>query len=281
MLPAMMAHAQKAVAGILHGEHPRAKSGAGEQFWQYREYAPEDRPQDIDWRQSAKTDRVFIRQKELQTTQKALFWCSNSPGMEFHSRNDLPAKREHAQIISLSLALLLTRAGERIGLLGQNRTGRSELALENFAQGLLTSKDRADLPHESSPPERNSVVFLVGDFIAPQEEIARCFAEFSAHEVSASIVQVLDPAEMTLDYQGRAIFESPRRDYHQHIANVSLIRDEYIQRIKRHIAFVDHLCHRYGWDYQLHTTDSDIDKTLSAIWMSAHARIQTLDKRPL
>jgi uncharacterized protein (DUF58 family) len=279
-LPPLMVHAQKAVTSILHGEHAQAKSGTGERFWQFRDYMPEDRPQDIDWRQSAKTDRIFIRQKELQTTQTALLWCAAGPGMEFRSRADLPTKQTHAQIMSLALGLLLTRAGERISLFGSGQTGRSEHALENFAKNLVAQTDKRDLPDaERNPPPRNSIMFMIGDFLSPLEEIESSFQAVSARGVSAGVVQVLDPVELTLDYQGRVVFESPRRDFSQHVANVTSIRASYVEKIKHHIDLLSRLCHRYGWDYQLHTTDRAVEKTLFAIWVAAQAKLQTLDKR--
>ena len=50
-LPSLMMQAEKVANGILHGDHALRKSGMGEKFWQFREYLPGDRPQDIDWRQ--------------------------------------------------------------------------------------------------------------------------------------------------------------------------------------------------------------------------------------
>ena len=67
-LPDMQLRAEKAAQSIFNADHNQHKTGTGEKFWQYREYIFGDRPQDIDWRQSAKGDRIYIRQKEWQTT---------------------------------------------------------------------------------------------------------------------------------------------------------------------------------------------------------------------
>ena len=145
-LPGLMARAEKAVSSLLHGEHNQRKPGSGVQFWQFRDYAPQDRPQEIDWRQSARTDNVFIRQKERETPQTALFWCSSSPGMDFHSNAAPDTKKQAGQILTLALSILITRAGDRIGVYGSNKTGRSDAALERIGNALFEPETTADIP---------------------------------------------------------------------------------------------------------------------------------------
>ena len=102
-LPALMAMAERAVSTIYQGTHPQKKPNTGEDFWQFREHNNTDRPQDIDWRQSAKTDRVYIKQKEWQTAQNVMLWCASGPEMAFSSRTDTPSKARIAQILTLAL----------------------------------------------------------------------------------------------------------------------------------------------------------------------------------
>src|SRR5690606_29053792 len=117
----------------------------GEKFWQFREYTPQDRPQDIDWRQSAKTDNVFIRQKERQLPQTALFWASGAESMKFKTAPN-PEKSEAAQVITLALAILMTHAGERVGMIGEHAAGRSEASLEHIGVSLLNNRNTQSLP---------------------------------------------------------------------------------------------------------------------------------------
>lgn len=263
----LMAEAEKAVASILYGEHRQRKSGSGERFWQFREYTSGDRPQDIDWRQSGKTDRVFIRQHEWQTNQTALLWCARGRGMEFSSDKNLLSKVEAAQIITLALGLLTTHAGEEIGLLGTYRKGRSEAALQFIGENLLYKT----LMSETLPPTdipRNSAVYLCGDFLDPLPEIENCFRELAAQSDSGVIVQVLDPAELQLPYDGRVIFERPDDQARELINNVESIRREYSERIIKHIEGVQKICQVCEWNYVLHVTDQDIKDTLLQIWTS-------------
>jgi uncharacterized protein (DUF58 family) len=261
-----MAGAERAAASILHGEHRQRRAGSGERFWQFREYVPGDRPQDIDWRQSGKTDRVFIRQKEWQTNQSAFLWCSRAPTMDFKSADAPLSKADSAKIITLAIGLLLTHGGEEIGLFGAPRKGRSEAALQYIAAALMEkTQNKETLPQGDI--YKNSALFLSGDFLDPPADIAEHFKMLSAQSASGFVIQILDPAEIDLPYDGRAMFETPNENKQRElINNVASIRAEYNKRIAAHIEAVKKIAHDCGWNYVLHSTDRDIKDTLLEIW---------------
>ena len=49
--------------------HGRRRVGTGETFWQYRRYEIGDSATMIDWRQSGKTQPVFVRENEWEAAQ--------------------------------------------------------------------------------------------------------------------------------------------------------------------------------------------------------------------
>lgn len=273
-LPTLMLKSHKIAESVLHGEHARRKPGTGENFWQFREYVPTDRPQDIDWRQSAKGDNVYIKQKEWLVTRKILFWCAGGKTMNFGSNPDraVYTKEENAQIICLALALLLQRSYEQIGTYGGGLTGRSELTMEKLGQYLL-ERGHAK-PEDASLPDTKSIVlprhaiFIgVGDFLSPIKEIEARFDVLGQQTKNALIIQTLDPAEIDLGFSGRVRFKGLANE-EEIVNNVANIRKDYKQRITDHIKQVEALCVRYNWHYQLHRTDKDVGDTLKAIWES-------------
>lgn len=276
-LPSLMLAAERIAAAVLHGDHSRRQSGSGEKFWQFREYAPGDRPQDIDWRQSGKTDRVFIRQHEWQTNQNAVLWCSHSPGMTFHSDNTLPKKTEAGNIITLALAILLTHAGENVSVLGARRKGRSEAALQNVAENLVLGKNTETLPQGGLT--RNSALFLCGDFLDPLETIETNFRSHAAQSGGGFVIQILDPAEIDLPYDGRILFEGMQDKSQELLSSISPIRAEYRLRISEHIDGVKNISRSCGWHYVLHRTDKDISDTMLEIWTTLSLHTQRAGTR--
>lgn len=266
-LPALMAAAERAVSTLSPGDHKQRKSGTGEGFWQFREYDSADRPQDIDWRQSAKSDHVYVRQKELQNAQSILFWVQNDRGMHLKTGNSQQTKHEAGIILSLALGILLTRAGEKIAPLSEpSRAGRNETALQYLGTTLCAMPDPLppgpQTPPHSKPP-KNSSIILAGDFMHKLPVTEEILKDISAQAPYGIILQILDPAEINLPFNGRVIFR-PFDDSHAvPIANVQSIRESYSEKISRHIHDVKLLAQQYGYGHILHITGTDIHTTLS------------------
>jgi uncharacterized protein (DUF58 family) len=274
-LPALQMAAENAVNSILHGNHKQKRAGTGEKFWQFREYMTGDRPQDIDWRQSAKSDRVFIRQKEWQTAQTCYFWCSNSPSMRYAGKNATTSKGDAARILSLALALLLTKAGEHVAAFGESRAGRSNAALQNLGIALTdsTGKPQALPPSDRVKLSRHAHFILAGDFLQPVDSIIEKLEPLSIQSKNVILLQVLDYDEIFLPFDGRCIFQDMNTNTAQErIENVSAIRKTYMDRIAQHLQGIENYCTKAGWHYVLYRTDQDITQTLNTLWMILSAQ---------
>ncbi len=266
-LPDLIAAAERAASSVLSGEHRQRKTGSGERFWQFRDYDPSDRPQDIDWRQSAKGDRIFVRQKEWQTTQSVLFWLQSDAGMDYHSSPSLPDKRTESIVLSLALSLMLNRKGELTGLLDSgHRPGRGTPSLQTFGEDLMRPSGN-HLPNPATKKiPANTGLILIGDFLAEEMAIRQSVDRLASRAHSGLILQVLDPAEIDLPFTGRMIFEEPENKHEHHILNVESIRDDYTRRIRGHMDFLQALCARHRWHLLLHRSGDDMASTLFAAW---------------
>lgn len=263
-LPSLRMAAEKLADSITQGAHARKKTGGHEEFWQFRTYQDGDRPQDIDWRMSARGDPVFVKEKELQNPQSTFIWCHRGASMDFASSDALRTKLETAQLLSLASAIVLQRAEEQIGFLGQGRASRSDLTLDRVAQQLMESGHDAPLPETSAP--KNSTLILCGDFLETLEDINARFESCAAHAPRGIVVQTLDPAEITLPYSGHVVFEDITGGAQQKIDNVSSIREDYQARMKAHIEGVAAICAAHNWAHILHRTDTATEDTLLMIW---------------
>ena len=117
-LPPLMVAAERVAATVAQGVHGRRRIGVGETFWQFRQYEYGDRPETIDWRQSAKSDRVFVREMEWEAAQSIWLWRDLSHSMDWRSGANHPTKRERADLLTLALAALLGQAVKPKGRVG-------------------------------------------------------------------------------------------------------------------------------------------------------------------
>ena len=272
-LPDLLMRAHQVANSSFSGEHLSQQSGAGEKFWQFRHYTTQDRPQDIDWRQSGKSDAVFIRQKQKQQLQSIYFWCNRDPSMEYTSSTRRPKKSEAAHILILALGIMMQRAGEHIGMMGHPKTGRGSDVLNDIGQALLSAAPVAlkDVPTTSHGRNHASLV-MVSDFIDEHAAIDARFRQLSGRYAHGLIIQVLDPAEMDLPWRGRIIFEDIATTARENIQNVTSIREAYRQKIQDHMAAIQSTCDDIGWTYVLHRTDQPYTQTLEKIYEQSLAR---------
>lgn len=255
-LPPLLVEAEKLASGIWLGVHGRRKAGMGETFWQFRRYRVEDPSTAIDWRQSAKSQHLFVREREWEAAETVWFWRDGSQSMRYASHKGVPEKLERATILSLALGSLLVRGGERIGLLGSGAnpsTGR--VALRRMAHRL------ADLPPEDTdiPPDldkkRHCELVWLSDFLQPLDEIEARMKMLAYSGAHGYLVQIVDPAEEDFPFTGRARFEAHTiRDTHI-LGRAENVRATYKLRYAAHIEAVGQFARRLGWTFLRHRTD--------------------------
>ena len=213
-----MVAADRVAATVIQGVHGRRRVGQGDAFWQYRPFRDGDSAGRIDWRQSARSRQLFVRETEWEAAASVWLWRDASPSMQYASLRGLDTKAVRAELITLALANLLTDAAERIALLGSGmRPSTGRLAVRRMAEAMfdetrpVEGKTRAlaSLPPLVQLPAHGSVV-LVSDWLDPLDQIENVIRHYSGAGVRGHIVQVLDPAEEDLPFDGHVKFEGTR-----------------------------------------------------------------------
>jgi uncharacterized protein (DUF58 family) len=264
-LPPLIVEAERVAATVMQGVHGRRRAGQGDAFWQFRPYVAGDVAQRIDWRQSAKSDRLFIRETEWEAAQTVAVWRDASASMDWHSHLSPVRKRDRAELLLLALSALLLRGGERVRLLGAYRrsfAGRG--ALVPLAEAL----SRATPPPEDQAVPRHARVVLVGDFLDPLPEMSRAVAALAARPVRGHLLQVLDPAEESLPFAGRVRFEGVEGAEHALLPRVETARALYAERLAAHRAGLRAIAGAAGWSFALHHTDQPPEAALLAAYQA-------------
>lgn len=265
-LPPLLARAEHLAGAVLLGEHGRRRSGLGDDFWQYRPVQPGDSRRLIDHRRSAKSDTQFVRQREWQIAQSVMFWVDNAASMRFASEDSLPQKADRARLLALAVAILLNRAGERVGLTGTAlppRRGEAQIA--RLTAALLD--DRAEdygSPDLRGMPAHGRAVML-SDFMGDMDEVRTALTAAADRGVGGVLIQVLDPAEEAFPYRGRTIFQSIGGTLAHETLKASDLRARYLERLATRKAELQELCALTAWRYQLHHTSDSAQSAL--LWL--------------
>jgi uncharacterized protein (DUF58 family) len=268
-LPPLMAEAERLAASVAAGVHGRRRSGPGETFWQYRQAMPGDPMTAIDWRRSARSDHVYIREMEWEAAQTVWLWRDASLAMDYQSDAAPRSKIERASLLTLALGVLLTRAGERVSLIGTDAARPSTGEPQLRRMGVALAKQPAHRPDFGAPPAtafvRGGKAVFISDFLGPTEEIEPALLRAAQSGVTGALLQVLDPAEEAFPFDGRVIFESMGRsvDFETHRARA--LADAYRKRLAERRDRLDTLARRTGWRFSVHHTDVSPRKGL--IWL--------------
>ena len=265
-LPSFTIRALRVAAGVTSGVHGRRRRGRGESFWQFRQFQPGDAVSAIDWRRTAASQDVFIREREWEVAQKVWLWCDRSPSMNYASSPEFEPKRTRAALITLALAAMLLQGGETVGLLGSTRrTGRGRAMLGRIAEQLVVDAGPGTGVPAPISVERHAQIVLVGDFLEPLDTIAARVRNLANQEVAGHLVQVLDPAEEQLPFRGRIRFVGVEEEGDLLIGRVESVSRRYAKRLEEHRLGLAEIARKHGWGYLTHRTDRGPKPTLLAL----------------
>lgn len=263
-LPPLPVPTQRPAAATTLGSHGRRRAGLGDSFWQFRPYSTDDTPQSIDWRQSGKVDQIYVREREWVTSQTAVLWCDTSPSMRYRSEPNVPTKAERAAVMTLAIAELMIESGERIvRVTGDGRLQRAasagRLAVGQMADAIaaeLLEEKPAKVPEvprfESLP--RNAAMVMFSDFLGPLDDIGGMVRAVAHQGIVGHMMQILDPAEESLPFEGRVRFVGLEHEGATVIDRTEDARAQYMERLAAHRAALKALAASVGWTFAVHHT---------------------------
>lgn len=267
-VPELAMEAQRIASTVAHGVHGRRRSGPGENFWQFRQLQTGDPTHLIDWRRSASSDHLYIREREWETAHTVWLWPDISPSMAFNSHLSSVTKRERALVLMFALGELLIRAGERIAVMGVTQPSQFRKTTTKIAE-MLTARLRDKTVASSTPPEerigRFASTVWISDFLDPIDQIAPRMQTLAANGTVGHLIQVLDPAEETLPYSGRTEFVDIEGSERWIADRAEGLREAYQKRLAAHRDELATLCRNLGWSFAVHHTDKPATEPVLAL----------------
>ena len=266
--PALLAEAERVAALVAAGVHGRRRAGQGETFWQYRPYDVSDSANRIDWRRSARSDSVFVRDNEWEAANSVYVWRDGGPNMDWRSNPNLPTKRDRASVLCLALASLLMRAGERCAVLGESERPRAGRAgFERLAERLARSDGALATLGGKLPA--HAKLLIAGDFLTEPDSWPGRLATLAARPATGVLLHVIDPAEETFPYKGRVEMRAPGgRLLPFLLGRAERAQDDYRARFAAHLARIEDSARHLGFTVIRHQTDQPPGPALTALYQA-------------
>ena len=265
-LPSLIVAAKEIASSLMHGVHGRRRSGSGENFWQFRPFVAGESASNVDWRRSARDDRLYVREREWESAHTVWVWIDRSSSMAFASNLAKQSKLDRAIVLGLAAADLLVRGGERVGLLGLTRPVASRNIIERLAETMLVDAKGADdeLPPPGALAPRVRVV-LISDFLTPVPEIAARINDLATRGARGHLTMIADPIEETFPFSGHTEFVDVDSSATMRIGQAESFRADYIRRLAAHRDAVATIAKTKGWSFAIHRTDRPASEALLAL----------------
>jgi len=277
VLPPLLVAAERVAVTVAQGVHGRRRVGQGETFWQFRQYEPGDAAARIDWRESAKSQRLYVRETEWEAAQTVWLWRDASASMEYSSAEYVsdgswPTKRDRAELLLVALASLLIRGGERLSLMGSGIPPMSgRIALSRVAELIGRPSSEGESLPVFEPLPRAAQLVLIGDSLSPLDVVNAAVARFAASGLKGHLLQIVDPAEEELPFDGRVRFEGVEERDQVVISRVESIRSGYSERFQSHRDGLAAIAAALGWSFGTHRTDRPPHLALLALYAALSA----------
>jgi len=272
-MPTLIGKACEIAASVIHGVHGRRRAGQGETFWQFRPFMVGEVAQRIDWRRSARSDHLYVREREWEAAHSYFLWIDCSPSMAFASSLARDAKIDRAVTIGFALADVLVRGGERAALLGLTKTISARDVIERLALALVESAAAvasAEWPPHAPFPPRAKIV-LISDFLCDPKELSRRLRDFASAGATGALLMIADPSEESFPFSGETLFLDTDSSAAFHAGRAESFRETYEERLARHRNEIAEAARKAGFSVQLHRTDRSAADALLALAMGLYA----------
>jgi uncharacterized protein (DUF58 family) len=267
-LPAALVAAKEIAASLMHGVHGRRRAGVGETFWQFRPFTSGEAAQNIDWRRSARDDRLYVREREWEAAHTLWLWMDLSPSMGFVSDLAREPKVDRALSLGLAAADLLVRGGERVGLLGLSRAFATRDIVDRLGEVLAVEAtrdiERAELPPAVALGPRTRAI-LIGDFLIDPALFAERLSTIAARGASGHMVVVADPVEETFPFAGHVELVDSDSPATLRLGRAESWRADYEARLARHRGAIHDIARAHNFSVLVHRTDRPASEALIAL----------------
>jgi uncharacterized protein (DUF58 family) len=269
--------AREVVEGFLMGLHRSPHRGFSAEFAELRAYRAGDDLRYIDWRMFGRSDRYYVKQFEEETNLRAYLLLDVSESMGWSSDpGTLPSKLWYAKHLAASLALILLRQGDSVGLAAFHdhvverahaRGGRRQWheivrRLRDLEAEGGTSAEGA-LTELAMRLRRRGLVVLLSDLLVARAETLTALKFLRHHGHEVLVFHILDPGERDLPAASEARFFDPETG-EELLVSVPDIRVQYRAAVANALAEWQRDLRPHGIDYEVVDTGRSLSLALRA-----------------
>jgi uncharacterized protein (DUF58 family) len=268
--------ARLVVEGSVTGLHKSPFHGFSVEFAEHREYAPGDDPKHIDWKVYGRSDRFYIKEYEEETNLTATILLDASESMKFKGEPGRVSKLEYASMVAASLAYLVLRQRDTVGLVTFDEKIRSFIPPSShpshrnvILHALNTLEPRARTTigpvfHEMAERiKKKGLVIVISDLFDEPATILSGLRHFRHRRHEVILFHILDEWEKTFPFEAMTKFKGLEA-LGEVTADPRAIRRAYLDELERFRWEIKRGCRQDRIDYVDIDTSMPLDVALTS-----------------
>ncbi len=265
--------ARQIVEGFVAGMHKSPYHGFSVEFAEHREYAAGDDLRHVDWKVYGRSDRLYIKEYELETNLRSHVLVDCSESMDYRSGET--SKFELACTIAASMAHMILRQQDAVGLVTFDKevkgyipshSGKGQMAAVLGTLAGAKAANKTDLSAVfNTMAERitkRGIVVIISDLFDDPEKILKALQHFRHRRQDVIVFHVLDEFEVSFPFERMTLFEG-LEDYPKLLVDPRALRQAYLEEVEKFVGTIRRGCVQNKIDYCQVTTDKPLEVELT------------------
>ena len=257
------------VEGYISGLHKSPYHGFSVEFAEHREYTPGYDLKHLDWKVFGRTDRLYIKEYELETNLRSHILLDTSESMDYKSGES--SKLELACYIAASMAYLILKQQDSVGMVcfdkeikhfvpSSSSLGHMRPILGTLAQSSAQNKtDLGSVFHAMAERFRNrGLIIIISDLFDKPEAILKGLQHFAHRRHDVIVFHVLDEYELTFPFERMTLFEG-LEEYPKLLVDPRALRKAYLEEVEKFCEEIRRGCVKQMIDYVQISTEKELD----------------------
>ncbi len=265
------------VDSLAQGRHASSSRGFSIEFAQYREYTPGDDLRYVDWKVFGKSDRLYVKQFDDETSFGCQILIDSSESMAFRSPAVPCSKFEYARLLGASLGLVILQQQDHVKL---HVLAESAAQAGGFARSwpayrqMLAEIEQVQPEGKGNPGQclislgnqnrRRAVMVIVTDGLSDLQELISGLRQLRYGRHDVLLLQVMDRWERTFPMTGWTQFIG-LEDWPDRTTNAPSIREGYLAEYQSFQQQLNTACHEMKIDFFPISTDMSLDQVLRSV----------------
>jgi len=253
----------------LAGNYQSAFKGDGLEFYGFRKYDQGDDASDIDWKASARSNYLLVKEFVEERSLSVFFLLDVNTTMLFGTKNKIKAQYAAELVASMSYAIMHSSDSVGMGMFNKDivrsfmpSSGEKQyyIILNNLVDLNLYGKGFdlvKPLKYYTDKLPRGSLLFVVSDFIGLRGQDWINALKIASRKFDVVGIMIRDERDRLLpDTHMEIVLESPD-DNRKKIINPKIIKQEYESYVKKEEARIIEIFKEADAEFIMLTTEMD------------------------